>query len=461
MAVSTKDKATHLRTRGVGIDLGTTCCSVCQIKYKARTDDGNEHFKSDFLTFEGNAMTTPSIVHSPEQAGKPYEFCDQVRGKVKNVLAETKRLIGMSFDNPQVQELIASRHFDWMTIVPDANRNVMVEYDEGGVRVRKYPWEISAMVLTHLHDRIVEHCHIGASDPRRSTTIDAVISVPAYFTHFQRVDTIQAATQAGFNVVKLINEPTAAALVYGSESKATDERLMVFDFGGGTLDVTVMDMKTTDGDRTFQVISTHGDTFLGGVDFDRVIADVILDKIREYDGELYEQQFVLSKATTEREQRRVRFKLANVKKKAKELKENFLSKGDDASFDLEELVQVDDDNVYIAVGYSEFLEQSRPLFYRCMACVETALAVRNVPKESIDRVVLVGGSSLFAEVQRRLREFFSPEIVFRELDSLYAVAGRRFWTTSSSSLRPGRLSRRLSSVVGDQIFQAFIRRGVC
>ena len=405
---------------GFGIDLGTTYSTVCQVKCK-KTVGSKEEYTFEYVTFQNDRKAWPSLVAAPAK-GKHYEFCDQAESRTKNVLSETKRLIGMSFDNPEIQRLIARRHFDWMTIVPDDHGKVMVEYDEGGVRVRKYPWEISAMVLTHLHDRIVEHCHIGASDPRRSTTIDAVISVPAYFTHFQRVDTIQAATQAGFNVVKVVNEPTAAALVYGSESSATDERLMVFDFGGGTLDVTVMDMRTTDGDRTFQVISTHGDTFLGGVDFDRVIADIVLDKTREYDGELYAKQFDLSSATTERAQRRVRFNLAKLLRKAKDIKETHLFAGKDASFNTDEFLGLDDDGFDIDVAYSEFLERSRPLFDRCMACVEKALAMRNVPKSSVDRVILVGGSSLFAEVQRLLAAFFSPEVVFRDLNHQLAVA---------------------------------------
>ena len=406
----------------VGVDNGTTTSSVCVVN----------QIETKMVKF-GTSDITPSIVQFPTQEeleelpGSPslppteletgYRACEDVTDAV-NILHETKRLIGMKYDNEHIQELILKNHFESFKIVCDKDGWVMLAFYVGDRVVTKYPWEISAMVLKHLREQTQRH-------NTTQTPIKAVVSVPAYFTHFQRADTIKACKRAGLYVIRLINEPTAAAIANLMNTANSRERVLVFDFGGGTLDVTVMDMKTVLGQKTFQVKSSSGDTFLGGTDFDREIAQMIIDKIQATYGHEYHVYFDEAHKK-DSDLRIVQHSKNAVRKLAKEEKERDLWKhyDDNHTFTVS-LNSLGDKFIdkKVTLDSEEFARKTEYLFQRCMVCVERALSKANIGKDTITKVLMVGGSSKFEEVRRRLYAFFDGRVpIQQDTDYLLSVA---------------------------------------
>ena len=376
-----------------GIDLGTTFSSICSV-------DASLNF--NFLSFNGQDVI-PTTVVFPQRDTQGYEFGTSFsKSGNNNILYETKRLMGLTYDSQPMQRLIEAKRFDSFTIVRDDDGWVMVEYQEKGRAVRKYPWEISAMFLKFLHDRV---CERHAFDTKKE--LNAVISVPANFTHFQRRDTAKAAKMAGFNV-KIINEPTAAAIAFGSSTRS-NERVLVFDFGGGTLDVTIMDISRRETKSTFTVLATFGDMFLGGVDFDEIITNLIIRKIQQESPNDYER-LCCTEGKTDAQRRKVRSFLTKLRKASIDLKEQRLSCGMDASLDLNEHEDSLEGDLFITITYASFLEASRHLFDRCMDCVDEVLGIKGTEAMSIDTLYLVGGSSCFTELHRRLNEKFPGKV---------------------------------------------------
>ena len=241
----------------IGIDLGTT--NSCVTVLEGDTYKVIENQEGD--------RTTPSIVAKTEDdewiVGDTAKR--QAVTNAKNTLYAIKRLIGRRFDDEKTKELQDKVPYK---IVKADNGDAWVEVD--GVAMS--PSEVSAKTLQKLKQ--------AAEDYLGEEVTDAVITVPAYFDDSQRQATKDSGTIAGLNVLRVVNEPTAAALAYGLD-KSGDSKVIVYDLGGGTFDVSVLELEDDDGEKTFSVLSTNGDTFLGGEDFDNRIIDFLADKFQE------------------------------------------------------------------------------------------------------------------------------------------------------------------------------------
>ena len=240
----------------IGIDLGTTNSCVCVM-------EGGEPIV--IANAEG-ARTTPSMIAFTESGERlvGQQAKRQAVTNPENTLFAIKRLIGRKYDTEAVQKDIKISPFH---IIKADNGDAWID-----VRGKKYsPPEISAMVLMKMKQT--------AEDYLGETVTDAVVTVPAYFNDSQRQATKDAGKIAGLNVLRIINEPTAAALAYGLDKKK-EEKIAVFDLGGGTFDISILEL----GDGVFEVKSTNGDTFLGGEDFDQVIIDYVADEFKREQG---------------------------------------------------------------------------------------------------------------------------------------------------------------------------------
>lgn len=242
----------------IGIDLGTTnSCVAVMEGGKPRVIENAE-----------GARTTPSIIAYQEDGeilvGAPAKR--QAVTNPKNTLFAVKRLIGRRFDEKEVQKDIDLMPY---TITKADNGDAWVE-----VRDKKQaPPQISAEVLRKMKKT--------AEDYLGEEVTEAVITVPAYFNDSQRQATKDAGRIAGLEVKRIINEPTAAALAFGLDKQEGDRKIAVYDLGGGTFDISIIEITEIDGEHQFEVLSTNGDTFLGGEDFDNRIIDFLADEFKK------------------------------------------------------------------------------------------------------------------------------------------------------------------------------------
>ncbi|MBI5752099.1 MAG: Hsp70 family protein, partial [Hydrogenophilales bacterium] len=245
----------------IGIDLGTTnsCVSIM------------EGGKPKVIENSEGARTTPSIVAYTEEGEVLVGASAKRQGitNPKNTLFAVKRLIGRRFDEPMVQKDIGLVPY---TIVKADNGDAWVE-----VRAKKMaPPEISAQVLRKMKKT--------AEDYLGEEVTEAVITVPSYFNDSQRQATKDAGKIAGLDVKRIINEPTAAALAFGLDKKEGDRKIAVYDLGGGTFDISIIEIAEVEGEHQFEVLSTNGDTFLGGEDFDQRVIDYLADEFKKEQG---------------------------------------------------------------------------------------------------------------------------------------------------------------------------------
>src|SRR5713226_2912668 len=245
----------------IGVDLGTTNSCVAIM----------EGGKPKVIENSEGARTTPSIVAYMEDGeilvGAPAKR--QAVTNPKNTLYAIKRLIGRKFEEKEVQKDIALMPYK---IVKADNGDAWVE-----VRGKKIaPQEVSAQILRKMKKT--------AEDYLGEAVTEAVITVPAYFNDSQRQATKDAGRIAGLEVKRIINEPTAAALAYGEDKQGGDRKIAVYDLGGGTFDVSIIEIAEVDGERQFEVLSTNGDTFLGGEDFDQRIINFLADEFKKESG---------------------------------------------------------------------------------------------------------------------------------------------------------------------------------
>ena len=246
----------------IGIDLGTTNSAVAVME--------GDHVK--VIENSEGARTTPSIVAYLENGeilvGAPAKR--QAVTNPKNTLFAVKRLIGRRFDDAEVQKDLDLMPF---SIVRADNGDAWVEV--GGKKLA--PQQVSAEVLRKMKKT--------AEDYLGEPVTEAVITVPAYFNDSQRQATKDAGRIAGLEVKRIINEPTAAALAFGLDKAGErDRKIAVYDLGGGTFDISIIDIANVDGDKQFEVLSTNGDTFLGGEDFDQRLVDYIITEFRKDTG---------------------------------------------------------------------------------------------------------------------------------------------------------------------------------
>src|SRR5476649_918254 len=247
--------------RIIGIDLGTTnsCVSIM------------ENGQPKVIENAEGARTTPSIIAYQEDGeilvGAPAKR--QAVTNPKNTLFAVKRLIGRKFDEKEVQKDIGLMPY---SIMKADNGDAWI-----GVRDKKLaPPQISAEVLRKMKKT--------AEDYLGEEVTEAVITVPAYFNDSQRQATKDAGRIAGLEVKRIINEPTAAALAFGMDKKEGDRKIAVYDLGGGTFDISIIEIASVEGEHQFEVLSTNGDTFLGGEDFDQRLMDYLCDEFKKEQG---------------------------------------------------------------------------------------------------------------------------------------------------------------------------------
>ncbi|MEK7437266.1 MAG: Hsp70 family protein, partial [Pseudomonadota bacterium] len=245
----------------IGIDLGTTNSCVAVI----------EGGQTKIIENSEGARTTPSIVAYQED-GEVLTGASAKRQAVtnaKNTLYAVKRLIGRRFEEKEVQKDIGLMPYK---IVKHDNGDAWV--DVRGKRIA--PQEVSAQVLLKMKKT--------AEDYLGEPVTEAVITVPAYFNDSQRQATKDAGRIAGLEVKRIINEPTAAALAFGVDKQGGDRKIAVYDLGGGTFDISIIEIADVEGEKQFEVLSTNGDTFLGGEDFDQRIMDYLCDEFKRDQG---------------------------------------------------------------------------------------------------------------------------------------------------------------------------------
>ena len=245
----------------IGIDLGTTNSCVAIM----------ENGKTKVIENAEGARTTPSIIAYMEDGevlvGAPAKR--QAVTNPKNTLYGVKRLIGRRFEEPMVQKDINMVPY---TIVKAKNGDAWVKVRDKEISAP----EISAEVLMKMKKT--------AEDYLGEPVTEAVITVPAYFNDSQRQATKDAGRIAGLDVKRIINEPTAAALAFGMDKQEGDRKIAVYDLGGGTFDISIIDIAEIDGEHQFEVLSTNGDTFLGGEDFDMRVIEFLVDEFKKESG---------------------------------------------------------------------------------------------------------------------------------------------------------------------------------
>jgi molecular chaperone DnaK len=347
----------------IGIDLGTTnsCVSVME---------GNEPV---VIANDEGRRTTPSVVaflkNGERKVGDPAKR--QAITNPQNTISSVKRFMGRRFD--EVTEEIS--HWSYKVAKGD-NNTVRVAIDD-----RLYtPQEISAMILQKMKKT--------AEDYLGQEVTEAVITVPAYFNDAQRQATKEAGEIAGLNVRRIVNEPTAAALAYGLDKKHADQKIAVFDLGGGTFDISILEL----GDGVFEVKSTNGDTHLGGDDFDKVIMDWLADEFKSQEAiDLRKDPMALQ-----------RLKEASEKAKVE------LSSSSETEINLPYITAVDGVPKHLVVKLSraKFEALADNLFARCLKPCEAALKDAGYNISQIDEVILVGGSTRIPKVQEIVEKFF-------------------------------------------------------
>ncbi len=357
----------------IGIDLGTTNSCVAIM----------EGGQPKVIENSEGARTTPSIIAYQEDGeilvGAPAKR--QAVTNPKNTLFAVKRLIGRKYDEKEVQKDISLMPYE---IAKADNGDAWV-----GVRDKKLaPPQISAEVLRKMKKT--------AEDYLGEEVTEAVITVPAYFNDAQRQATKDAGRIAGLDVKRIINEPTAAALAFGlDKSGKGDRKIAVYDLGGGTFDVSIIEIADVDGEMQFEVLSTNGDTFLGGEDFDQRLIDYIIDEFKKINGvDLSKDPIALQRIKASAE----RAKIELSSSQQTEINEPYIAMANGAPMHL---------NLKITRAKLEALVEE--LIAKTIEPCRTAINDAGVKVSDIDDIILVGGMTRMPKVQEKVKEFFGKE----------------------------------------------------
>jgi len=356
----------------IGIDLGTTnSCVAVMEGGKPRVIENAE-----------GARTTPSIIAYQEDgeilAGAPAKR--QAVTNPKNTLYAVKRLIGRRFEEKEVQKDINLMPY---TIAKADNGDAWVE-----VRGQKMaPPQISAEVLRKMKKT--------AEDYLGEEVTEAVITVPAYFNDSQRQATKDAGRIAGLEVKRIINEPTAAALAFGLDKQEGDRKIAVYDLGGGTFDVSIIEISSIDGEHQFEVLSTNGDTFLGGEDFDNRLIDFLADEFKKENG-LDLRNDLLAKQRLKEAAEKAKIELSG----AQQTEVNLPYITADAT---------GPKHLVVKITRAKLESLVDDLIERTIAPCRTAIKDAGVSIDDITDVILVGGQSRMPKVQEKVKEIFGKE----------------------------------------------------
>ncbi|XP_026480396.1 heat shock protein 70 A1-like [Ctenocephalides felis] len=366
----------------IGIDLGTTysCVGVWQ------------QGKVEIIANDQGNRTTPSYVAFTESERLVGDAAKgQAAMNPKNTVFDAKRLIGRKWEEPAVQQ--DSKHWPFR-VIGQTGTTPKIEVEYKNQLKRFSPEEISAMVLVKMKET--------AENYLGEKVKDAVITVPAYFNDSQRQATKDAGVIAGLNVLRVINEPTAAALAYGLDKHLQGERnVLIFDLGGGTFDVSVL---TIDEGSLFEVRATAGDTHLGGEDFDNRLVDHLMDE--------FKRKYKKDIRTDPRAMRRLRT--------AAERAKRTLSTSTEACVEVEALK--DGIDFCTKITRARFEELCSDLFRSTLRPVEQALRDAKLDKGAIHDVVLVGGSTRIPKIRSLLQEFFAGKTLNSSINPDEAVA---------------------------------------
>jgi heat shock 70kDa protein 1/2/6/8 len=368
-------------SQAIGIDLGTTysCVGVWQ-------NDRVEIIAND----QGN-RTTPSYVaftDSERLIGDAAK--NQTAMNPTNTVFDAKRLIGRKFSDPKVQDDMK----DWSyKVVAGSGDKPMIRVEFHGETKEFAPEEISSMVLTKMKE--VAEGYLGKK------VTDAVVTVPAYFNDSQRQATKDAASIAGLNCLRIINEPTAAAIAYGlDKNKEEDTNVLIFDLGGGTFDVSLLNIEG----GIFEVKATAGDTHLGGEDFDA--------RLLRHLAEEFNRKHKKDITGNARALRRLRSACERAKRT--------LSTTSQTSVEIDSLFEGVD--FYTSITRARFEELNADLFRKCMEPVEQVIRDAKMDKSKINEIVLVGGSTRIPKIQQMLSSFFNGKELNKSINPDEAVA---------------------------------------
>ena len=356
----------------IGIDLGTTNSCVAIM----------EGGKAKVLENSEGDRTTPSIIAYTEEGetlvGQPAKR--QAVTNPYNTLFAIKRLIGRQFDDAVVQKDIK--------MVPYK----IVKADNGDAWVEAHgetmaPPQIAAQVLMKMKKT--------AEDYLGEEVTEAVVTVPAYFNDSQRQATKDAGKIAGLDVKRIINEPTAAALAYGMDKKGGDSTIAVYDLGGGTFDISIIEIAETDGEHSFEVLSTNGDTFLGGEDFDLRLIDFLADQFKKESGmDLHNDPLALQRLKEAAEKAKIELS------SAQQTEVNLPYITADAS---------GPKHLVVKLNRSKLESLVEELVERTLGPLKTALKDADLSVSDIDDVILVGGQTRMPLVQKKVTDFFGKE----------------------------------------------------
>uniref|UniRef100_UPI00398E7234 heat shock cognate 71 kDa protein-like isoform X1 n=1 Tax=Pristiophorus japonicus TaxID=55135 RepID=UPI00398E7234 len=367
-------------TPAVGIDLGTTysCVGVFQ------------HGKVEIIANDQGNRTTPSYVAFTDTERLVGDAAkNQVAMNPQSTIFDAKRLIGRRYDDPTVQADL--KHWPFKVVNDSSRPKVQVQH-KGETKTFSAE-EISSMVLSKMRE-IVE-AYLG------KTITSAVITVPAYFNDSQRQATKDAGTITGLNVLRIINEPTAAAIAYGLDKKVgAESNVLIFDLGGGTFDVSILTIE----DGIFEVKSTAGDTHLGGEDFDnRMVNHFVEEFKRKYKKDISGNKRALRRLHT-----------------ACERAKRTLSSSSQASLEIDSMYEGVD--FYTSITRARFEELNSDLFRGTLEPVEKALRDAKMDKSQIHEIVLVGGSTRIPKIQKLLQDLFNGKELNKSINPDEAVA---------------------------------------
>merc|ERR1712115_268008 len=365
----------------VGIDLGTTYSCVGTF----------QHGKVEIIANDQGNRTTPSYVAFTDTERLIGDAAkNQVAINPTNTIFDAKRLIGRKFADSSVQS--DRKHWPFQVVDCNSLPKLQVEYQNEEKTFT--PEEIRSMVLVKMKE--TAEAYLGSS------VTEAVITVPAYFNDSQRQATKDAGVIAGLNVLRIINEPTAAAIAYGLDQKkgSGESNVLIFDLGGGTFDVSILSID----DGIFEVKSTAGDTHLGGEDFDNRMVDHFVNE--------FKRKHKKDLSGNKRALRRLRTACERAKRT--------LSASAQSNIEIDSLFEGID--FYTSITRARFEELCSDLFKNTLEPVEKALRDAKLDKASIDDIVLVGGSTRIPKIQKLLQDFFNGKELNKSINPDEAVA---------------------------------------